>query len=64
MKIDMNLAASPSKLWALAVSAWLLVLPAGVLLLAAALRLVKPREYEPARSSRVIFAWARTHISQ
>jgi hypothetical protein len=59
----MNPSASPAKLLALAVSEWLLVLPASVLLLAAALRLFEPREYEPARSSWVIFEWARTHIS-
>lgn len=59
----MNSSASPAKLWALAVSEWLLVLAASVLLLAAALRLVQPREYEPARSSWVIFEWASTHVS-
>src|SRR6266566_4795284 len=36
---------------------------ASVLVLAALLRLVQPREHEPARASWVIFAWARTHIS-
>ena len=59
----MNSAARPAKLLALAVSEWLLVLPAAVLLLAAALRLLQPREHEPARSSWVIFEWAMAHIS-
>ena len=59
----MNPSARPAKLLALAVSEWLLVLPAAVLLLAAALRLAQPREYEPARSSWVIFEWAVAHIS-
>jgi hypothetical protein len=64
MNVSMNSSASPAKLLALAVSEWLLVLPASVLVLAALLRLVQPREREPARASWVIFAWARTHISQ
>ena len=59
----MNQSARQAKLLALAVSEWLLVLPASLLLLAALLRLLQPREYEPARSSWVIFEWARTHIS-
>src|SRR5256886_7298533 len=63
MNVSMNSSASPAKLLALAVSEWLLVLPASVLVLAALLRLVQPREHEPARASWVIFAWARTHIS-
>jgi hypothetical protein len=63
MDVGMNPSARPAKLLALAVSEWLLVLPAAVLLLAAALRLAQPREYEPARSSWVIFEWAVAHIS-
>ena len=59
----MNPFMRPAKLLALAVSEWLLVMPPAVLLLAAALRLVQPREYEPARSSWVIFEWAVAHIS-
>ena len=59
----MMLSASRRKLWALAVSEWLLVLPAAMLLLAAALRLLQPRDYEPARTSWVIFEWAIGHIS-
>lgn len=59
----MNQSASQAKLLALAVSEWLLVLPASLVLLAALLRLLQPREYEPARSSWVIFEWVRTHIS-
>jgi hypothetical protein len=56
MNVSMNSSASPAKLLALAVSEWLLVLPASVLVLAALLRLVQPREHEPARASWVIFA--------
>ena len=47
----MDQSASQAKLLALAVSEWLLVLPASVLLLAALLRLLQPRAYEPARSA-------------
>lgn len=64
MDVAMNRSASRAKLLALAVSEWLLVLPAAVLLAAAALRLVAPRAYEPARTSGVIFAWATTHNSR
>jgi len=63
MEVGMNSSASPAKLLALAVSEWLLVLPAAALLLAAGLRLLQPREYEPARSSWVILEWASTHIA-
>jgi hypothetical protein len=64
-KFDRSDRAPPHRgfFWALAVSEWLLVLPAAALLLAAALRLLGPREYEPARSSWVIFEWAARHIS-
>jgi len=55
--------ASPSKLLAVAISEWLLVLPSALLLATAALRLMQPRQYEPARTSWVIFEWATTHIS-
>ena len=52
------------KFFAAAFSAWLLVLPAAILLAAAALRLMQPRQYEPARTSWVIFEWAMAHISR
>ena len=55
--------ASPSKLFAVAISEWLLVLPPALLLAAAALRFLQPRQYEPARISWMIFEWATTHIS-
>jgi hypothetical protein len=42
---------------------WLMVLPATVFLAAAALRLLQPRQYEPARTSWIIFDWATAHIS-
>jgi hypothetical protein len=41
----------------------LLVLPATVFLAAAALRLLQPRQYEPARTSWIIFEWTTTHTS-
>jgi len=56
--------ASSPKLSALAVSEWLLVLPAALLLAAAALRQLQPRQFEPARTSWAIFEWTTTHISQ
>ena len=59
----MNNPASPSKLFAVAVSEWLLVLPAAALLAAAVLGDLQPRQYEPARTSSAIFEWATTHIS-
>ena len=47
-----------------AVCEWLLILPATVFLAAAALRLLQPREYQPARSSWIIFEWTMTHGSR
>jgi hypothetical protein len=47
-----------------AVSEWLLVLPATVFLAAAALRLMQPPQYEPARTSWLIFEWTTVHISR
>lgn len=43
---------------------WALVLPATLLLGAAALRQLQPRLYEPSRTSWLIFEWATTHISR
>lgn len=60
----MNHPASSSKLSALAISEWLLVLPAALLLAAAALRQLQPRQFEPARTSWAIFEWTTAHISQ
>jgi len=47
-----------------AVCEWLMVLPATVLLAAAALRLLRPREFEPARTSWIIFEWTMRHVSR
>jgi len=47
-----------------AVCEWLLILPATVFLAATALRLLQPREYEPARTSWIIFEWTMTHVSR
>lgn len=60
----MSQSASTSKLFVFALSEWLLALPAAVLLSAAALRLLQPRQYEPGRTSWAIFDWATTHVSQ
>jgi len=60
----MNDTARSLKLSALAVSECLLVLPAALLLAAAALRQLAPRQFEPARTSWAIFEWTTTHISQ
>jgi hypothetical protein len=54
----------PSRLPMLAISEWLMVLPATVFLAVAALRLLQPRQYEPAHTSWVIFEWTTTHISR
>jgi hypothetical protein len=47
-----------------AVGEWLALLPAAVFLAAAALRLLQPRQYEPARTGWIIFEWAIAHISR
>jgi len=54
----------PFRLPILAISEWLLVLPASVFLAAALLRLLQPRQYQPARTSWLIFEWTTTHISR
>src|ERR1700730_14886074 len=41
-----------------------MVLPATVFLGAAALRVLHPRQYEPARTSWIIFEWTTMHISR
>ena|ERR1041384_5017384 len=57
-----NHASSP-KLSVLALSEWLLVLPAALLLAAAALRQLLPRQFEPSRTAWTVFEWTTTHIS-
>jgi hypothetical protein len=54
----------PLRLPVVAIAEWLMVLPATVFLAAAALRPLQPRQYEPARTSWIIFEWTTTHISQ
>jgi hypothetical protein len=57
----------PSKSFRLplvAIAEWLMVLPATVLLAAAALRVLQPPQYEPARTSLLIFEWTTGHISR
>lgn len=55
--------ASSSKLIAVAVSEWLLVLPAALLLGAAALRQLQPAAHEPARTISMFLAWVGPRIS-
>jgi hypothetical protein len=43
---------------------WLMVLPATVLLAAAVLRMLQPRDYEPARTSWILLEWTATHVSR
>jgi hypothetical protein len=54
----------PVQLRILAISEWLMVLPATIFLAAAAGRLLQPRQYEPARTSWLIFEWTTVHVSQ
>src|SRR5690348_8443129 len=63
MEVVMPHPARASKLLAVAVSEWLLVLPATLLLGAAVLRQLQPRQFEPARTSWMIFEWTTTNIS-
>ena len=51
------------RLSVLAIGEWLIVLPAVVFLVAAALRNLQPPQFEPARASWAIFDWTTTHIS-
>lgn len=59
----MNHSESPSKLFVLAVWAWLLVLPATFLLGGAALRQLQPSQNEPARTISTILGWIVPRIS-
>ena len=54
----------PHRLPALAIGEWLLTLPATILLGAAAVRLLQPRQYEPAHTAWILFEWAGSHISR
>src|SRR5712692_8606584 len=49
---------------ALAVTEWLMVLPAALLLLVAAGRNFAPRQYEPSRTLWTVFEWGTNHISR
>ena len=46
-----------------AVCEWLIVLPA-TLLLAAALRMLQPGQYEPARTSWILLNWTAAHVTR
>src|SRR5215469_8376177 len=62
-RCTMNRSASSSKLFALAVSEWLLVLPAALLLGGAALRQFQPPRNEPARTLSALLGWVVPRIS-
>jgi hypothetical protein len=51
-----------TKLFALAVTQCLIVLPAVFALGVSAVRLVQPLQHEPAHTSRVIFDWMSRHL--
>lgn len=54
----------PFSLRLIAVGEWLLVLPASLLLAIAALRMLVPAQFEPGRTSWLIFNWSTAHISR
>ena len=55
---------NPHRMPVLAVAEWLITLPATLLLAAAALRLLQPRQYEPSRTAWAVFEWSSAHISR
>jgi len=55
---------NPNRMPVLALAEWLITLPAILLLAAAALRLLQPRQYEPARTAWAVFEWSSAHISR
>jgi len=58
------MSASKNKLLAVGLAECLLVLPAAFALSIAALRLMQPRQYEPARTAWVIFEWMGVHLTR
>lgn len=48
----------------LAFGEWLVLLPATVFLAAGTLRQLQPRQYEPSRTSWMIFEWTLGHVSR
>jgi hypothetical protein len=54
----------PFRLPIIAAGQWVMVLPATVFLTAAALRLLQPRQFEPAHTSWIILEWASAHLSR
>lgn len=56
--------AKPFRFSILAIAEWVMVLPAALFLAAAALRLLQPRQFEPAHTSWIVFDWTTTHISR
>ena len=51
------------KLFLTALAGWLLVLPATLFLAAGAIRLLQPRQFQPARACWVIFEWVTSHFT-
>jgi hypothetical protein len=64
MQEDPMRQAKPFQLPLVALGEWLLVLPASMFLAAAGLRLLQPRQYQPARLSWILFEWTTEHISR
>jgi hypothetical protein len=64
MKSINNHAIGRFSLPALVICEWLMVLPPALFLAAATLRMLQPRQYEPARTSWIILDWTTTHISR
>ncbi len=60
----MKYSSNPLRLSLVAAGEWLLVLPATLLLAAAALRQMQPAQHEPARTISLLFNWAVPHISR
>ena len=47
----------------LVIGEWLMTLPAAIFVAAGVLRLMQPREFEPARTAWAIFEWTMAHIT-
>jgi hypothetical protein len=55
---------APTKLYAFAITECLLVFPATFFIVVATLRGLQPRQYEPARTSWIIFEWMTTQLTR
>jgi hypothetical protein len=57
-------AQNPSRFPWFAIVEWCLVFPAAVILMAAILRSAQPPQFEPARTSAIVFEWAASHLTR